>query len=156
DADLEYHPEDVPAVVAALADSPCVYGSRFLTGGANGDVMPLVRRFGNGLVTTLFNVLFGQDLTDLYTGLRGVRRDALPARLACDGFELVLELAARVAQTGAVIREVPVAYTVRTRGQSKMQHVPEFLRFARRLVQLRLSTVLSQGASRSGPSPSAL
>ncbi len=78
DADLEYRPEDIPAVVTALDDFEAVYGSRF-----QGRRLPLAgmsatRRFGNRVVTRLFDALFGQDLSDLYTGLRGFRRAALP------------------------------------------------------------------------------
>jgi glycosyltransferase involved in cell wall biosynthesis len=140
DADLEYHPEDVPRLLEALTESPAVYGSRFLLKPA-GPSMPLARRLGNGLVTRLFNGLFHQQLTDLYTGLRAVRRDRLPLEgLSSPGFELVLELAARLAQAGARIAEVPVGYTPRSQGRSKMRHIPEFVKFARRLVELRLTT----------------
>jgi glycosyltransferase involved in cell wall biosynthesis len=139
DADLEYHPEDVPKLLAVLGRSPAVYGSRFLEK-PRGHVMPLARRVGNGVVTGLFNALFHQRLTDLYTGLRAVRRDRLPlSDLASPGFELVLELAARLAQAGVAIAEVPIAYTPRSQGRSKMRHIPEFLKFARRLVELRLT-----------------
>jgi glycosyltransferase involved in cell wall biosynthesis len=140
DADLEYHPEDVPKLLAALSRSPAVYGSRFLQKPA-GPLMPLARRVGNTVVTRLFNALFHQELTDLYTGLRAVRRDRLPlADLASAGFELVLELAARLAQAGVTIAEVPIGYTPRSQGRSKMRHIPEFVKFARRLVELRLTT----------------
>jgi glycosyltransferase involved in cell wall biosynthesis len=139
DADLEYHPEDVPAIVAALAAAPAVYGSRLLEGAEGLRTMPWTRRTGNRVVTLLFNLLFGQRLTDLYTGIRGVRRDALDwSSLGCDGFELVLEIAARLARGGATIAEVPVRYTPRTAGVSKMNHVRELLRFAIRLLRLRL------------------
>jgi glycosyltransferase involved in cell wall biosynthesis len=139
DADLEYWPEDVPAIVRALDAAPAVYGSRFLAPSHDAAAMPVFRRVGNRCVTTLFNVLFHQRLTDLYTGIRGVRRDAIPAGLSCDGFELVLELAARLAQRGARIAEVPAGYTPRSTGHSKMRHLPELLRFMRRLVALRTS-----------------
>ena len=139
DADLEYHPEDVPKLLAALSKSPAVYGSRFLEKPA-GPVMPLARRLGNGVVTGLFNALFHQELTDLYTGLRAVRRDRIPLPdLRSPGFELVLELAARLAQAGVAIAEVPVGYTPRSQGRSKMRHIPEFVKFARHLVELRLA-----------------
>jgi glycosyltransferase involved in cell wall biosynthesis len=139
DADLEYLPEDVPAIVNALDFAPAVYGSRFLGRGASDCPMPVVRKVGNQVVTTLFNVLFHQRLTDLYTGLRGVQRRALPeGGLTRQGFDLVLELAARLAVEGERIAEVPVRYEPRTKGESKMRHVPEFLKFARLLVELRL------------------
>ncbi len=138
DADLEYQPEDVPAVVAALATSPVVHGSRFL-GPDAARAMRGTRRLGNGLVTALFNVLFGQRLTDLYTGVRGYRRADVPLdRLTRDGFEFVLEASARFALAGVRIVEVPVRYVVRTTGRSKMRHVREFAKFAWCLTILRV------------------
>jgi len=139
DADLEYQPEDLPAMVAALVTAPAVHGSRFLGGGA-GAHLGVVRRFGNAAVTRLFNALFRQHLTDLYTGVRAFERSAVPlARLRYDGFEFVLELSARLAQAGVRIAEVPVRYQPRTTGRSKMRHVREFVKFAWYLMALRLS-----------------
>ena len=142
DADLEYFPEDIPALLDALATVPAVYGSRFLRGARAESLMPLTRRFGNALVSAVFNTLFHQRLTDLYTGIRAVRRNALPeSGLQAAGFEFVLELAARLADAGMQIGEVPVRYRVRTQGLSKMRHVPEFLKFVRRLVILKLDSL---------------
>ncbi len=135
DADLEYRPEDLPALVEALADAEAVYGSRFL--GADGREMEWHRSFGNRLVTTLFNGLFGQRLTDLYTGIRGFRRSALAEPLARPGFEYVLEAAASLARRGVAIREVPVGYDPRRTGRSKMRHLPELAKFAYWLLRFR-------------------
>ena len=147
DADLEYFPEDIPLLADALEEAPAVYGSRFLAETA--PRMAPTRRFGNALVSAVFSTLFHQRLTDLYTGLRAVRRNALPeSALHAEGFEFVLELAARLAENGAQIAEVPVQYRERTQGTSKMRHIPEFLRFVRRLVLLKLA-----GTSRSRPPP---
>jgi glycosyltransferase involved in cell wall biosynthesis len=140
DADLEYQPEDVPAVLRALDTSAAVYGSRFLGARGGSPAVPLLRVLGNRLVTGVFNLLFRQRLTDLYTGLRGVRRSAVEfGALTSPGFEMVLELSARLAQSGVQIAEVPVQYVPRSRGRSKMRHVREFLKFAYRIVVLRLT-----------------
>lgn len=139
DADLEYFPEDVPALVERLGTADAVIGSRFLAGDEAPPAMQWYRSLGNGLVTTLFNVLFRHDLTDLYTGIRGFRRGALPLdELESGGFEFVLEISARLAHAGVRIAEVPARYLPRRTGSSKMKHLPEFVRFARRLVGLRL------------------
>ncbi len=137
DADLEYHPEDIPALVEALERHRAVYGSRWRKTPA--PLVPWLRRLGNRLVSGLFNRLFRQEVSDLYTGIRAVRRSALPPRLNRAGFEYVLELAAALARSGVPIGEVPVGYTPRTQGQSKMRHVPEFLKFAWCLVRFRMS-----------------
>jgi glycosyltransferase involved in cell wall biosynthesis len=140
DADLEYRPEDVPAIIEALGAGEAVYGSRFLNATTQGIAMEWHRSLGNRVVTALFNLLFRQRLTDLYTGIRGFRRDALePLPLQRPGFEFVLEVAARLARRGVRIREVPVGYDPRRTGRSKMRHLPELAKFAYWLVRFRFS-----------------
>ena len=100
--------------------------------------MQWYRALGNLVVTTLFNLLFRRKLTDLYTGIRAFRRDALALdALESPGFEFVLEISVRLVQNGAAIVEVPARYAPRSTGASKMRHIPELLRFTRRLLALR-------------------
>jgi len=128
DVDLEYPPEAIPTMLDELRERPAVYASRFLAA-APAD-MPWSRRFGNRLVTTLFNVLFQQHTSDLYTGMKALRRDAFDlSTLRRPGFEHVIELAALIAGSGIEIHDIPVVYTPRRRGRSKMRHVPEALKF---------------------------
>lgn len=128
DVDMEYPPEALPALLEALEHNPCVYASRFLTSAPAG--MPLLRRIGNRIVTGLFNLLFDQSTTDLYTGMKALRRDAFALEaLRRRGFEHVIELSVLVAQAGRQIHDVPIVYTPRSRGVSKMRHVPEALKF---------------------------
>ena len=139
DGDLEYLPEDVPRLLRALDTAPAVYGSRFLGTHADRQSASAFRSLGNRIVTEVFNLLFGQHLTDLYTGLRAVRRSALPAGgLHSPGFEVVLELAALLARAGIAIHEVPVGYVPRRTGRSKMRHARETLKFVYHVARLRL------------------
>lgn len=128
DADLEYPPEAIPDMVRALDQHAAVYGSRFLAA-RKPDMAPL-RRFGNRLISAVFNRLYGQRTTDFYTGMKGLRRDAF-SRLALEreGFEHVVELGAQLTRLGFKIHEVPVEYSPRSRGVSKMRHLPETLKY---------------------------
>jgi glycosyltransferase involved in cell wall biosynthesis len=126
DADLEYPPEAIPEVLEALRHHSVVYCSRFLGGRPE---MPLLRRFGNRLATGLYNLLFRQRITDFYTGMKGLRREALPfSTLRKQGFEHGAELGAMISLAGEKIHEVPVQYTPRARGRSKMRHLPDGLK----------------------------
>jgi glycosyltransferase involved in cell wall biosynthesis len=137
DADLEYPPEAIPELLAALKHHSVVYASRFLGGRPGG--MPLFRRAGNRAISGIFNLLFGQRTTDLYTGMKGIRRDALRGiELQQNGFEHVLELSARLAVAGHRIHEIPVTYTPRAVGVSKMQHIPETLKYLWLVARYRL------------------
>ncbi len=124
DADLEYPPEAIPALLGGLDRAAAIYASRFL--GAAPPAMSRLRRAGNGLVTGLYNRLFGQRITDLYTGLKGLRRAALPLdRLTRSGFEHAAEIAAVIAGAGHHIEEIAVDYAPRRRGRAKMRHLRE-------------------------------
>jgi hypothetical protein len=87
----------------------------------------------------LYNLLYGQRVTDLYTGMKGFRRDAFPTRaLTRDGFEHGAELAALIAFCGHRIHEIPVQYHPRRQGASKMRHIPEALKLGFYVVAYRL------------------
>lgn len=127
DADCEYPPEAIPRLLRGLEQSPMVYASRFLDGGRID--MSRTRAWGNRALTALFNLVYGQRLTDLYTGMKGLRRSAFQGlSFRRSGFEHVVELAAKVSRRGHKIGEVPVAYTPRQTGRSKMRHIPELLK----------------------------
>ena len=136
DADCEFPPEAIPSLVAALDRHPVVYGSRFK--GARPPAMPLLRRIGNGAISQLYNLLFRQNLTDLYTGFKAMHRQAVAdLHLSRKGFEHVLELGVRLAQAGIKIHEVPIEYQLRHTGSSKMNHVAETAKFITLLLKYR-------------------
>ena len=137
DADLEYPPEAIPTLLAALEQSPVVYASRFR--GAHPPAMPWARRVGNRLMTGFFNLLFGQRLTDFATGMKAMRRQAVPLeRLRQNGWEHGAEIAALIALSGHQIAEIAVDYAPRQSGSSKMRHLREAVRVVYFLVRYRL------------------
>ncbi len=150
DADCEYPPEEIPALIAALKQYPIVYGSRFK--GHAQPQMGWVRRVGNQAITRLFNLLFGQHLTDLYTGFKALRKSAIAdLPLKRRGFEHVLELASRLAQRGIAIHEIPVIYAPRSSGKSKMNHITETVKLLTLLLKYRLERGPSSGNTLSSP-----
>jgi hypothetical protein len=78
----------------------------------------------------VFNLLFHQCTTDFYTGMKALRREAIDRlSLRQDGVEHVVEMGVQLARAGFRIHEIPVAYMPRSRGVSKMRHLPEILRY---------------------------
>lgn len=137
DADCEYPPEAIPQLLSALDQAPAVYASRFL-GGRSLDMAPL-RRGGNQLLTAIFNLLYGQRLTDLYTGMKALRRDSYQGlAFRHSGFEHVVELAAGLSLRGHRIAEVAVEYAPRQTGRSKMRHLPEVIKALAVMLRLRV------------------
>lgn len=136
DADCEYPPECIPQLLAALQQHDVVYASRFLgrtslgRSAARDANMPWLKLFGNRVISGAFNVLFGQSVTDLYTGCKALtRRSVENIHLQQTGFEHVLELAARQAARGYHIAEIAVDFQARQAGQSKMKHLSETAKY---------------------------
>jgi glycosyltransferase involved in cell wall biosynthesis len=128
DADCEYPPEALPEIIAKLEHADVVYTSRFLEG--RNRFMPFTKRLGNQLLTNFFNLLFGQSLTDLYTGCKGFNRSALAGiTLQRKGFEHVLELAVKLAKKKIAIKEVAIDFSPRSTGEAKMKHLSETLKY---------------------------
>ena len=120
DADLEYDPADLPALLRPIVDgrADAVFGSRFLGGPHR--VLYFWHRLGNGVLTLLSNMLTDLNLTDMETCYKAVKRDlmqSLPLRSTRFGIEP--ELTARLAQAGARIYEVPISYSGRTYEEGK-------------------------------------
>lgn len=128
DADCEYPPEVIPELIARLDTDDVVYMSRFLD--SRNHFMPLTKRLGNQLITSIFNLLFKQKLTDLYTGSKAFNRSALQGiTLERKGYEHVLELGVKLAVKKIPISEIAVDFTPRHTGEAKMQHLSETIKY---------------------------
>ena len=128
DADCEYPPEALPDLATRLDQVEVVYASRFLE--ANNDSMPRLKKYGNQLISALFNRLFQQQVTDLYTGCKGFKRSALEGiTLERKGFEHVLELAVKFSRKNIQIHEISVDFTPRHTGEAKMKHFSETAKY---------------------------
>lgn len=140
DADGEYPPEAIPALLNALQQHAVVYASRLLhKPSARAAGMPAFKWWGNRCISGLFNQLFGQRTTDLYTGCKALRRDCLAGLvLERNGFEQVLELAVQLSLRGIRIAEIPVDFQPRAAGESKMSHLTETLKYLFWLLRYRL------------------
>ncbi len=79
------------------------------------------------------------------------REDAEALRgleLRRDGFEHVVELGAALARRGHRIAEIPIEYTPRQRGRSKMRHLPEMGKFLALVLAYRLGFGARAGGRR--------
>jgi len=120
DADLEYDPTDLPALLRPIADgrADAVFGSRFQGGPHR--VLYFWHSVGNRVLTLLSNMFTDLNLTDMETCYKLVRADLmkrLPLRSNRFGFEV--EITARLAQAGARIWELPISYSGRTYAEGK-------------------------------------
>ncbi len=120
DADLEYDPLDLPALLAPIADgkADAVYGSRFQGGPHR--VLYFWHAVGNRFLTLLSNMFTNLNLTDMETCYKVVRADLLKrVPLTSNRFGFEVEITARLSQAGARIWELPISYSGRTYAEGK-------------------------------------
>lgn len=124
DVDGQHDPAVIPQLLARLDDGAGVaIGSRYVVGGSTPN-WPLHRRllskWGNAYATWLL----GLELHDATAGFRAYRADVLEGidfrDTIANGYAFQMEVAYRLAAWGGRIDEVPIAFTDRIRGQSKM------------------------------------
>ena len=121
DADMEYDPADVPALIdpieRGLAD--VVYGSR-LAGGRPQRAYLFWHLVGNRFLSLVTNVLYNTTLSDMETGYKAFRADALRSlHLTRDDFGIEPEITGEVCNRGLRVYEVPIAYYGRTYAEGK-------------------------------------
>ena len=123
DADLSHDPADVPRLLHALRGADLVIGSRYVPGGGMVN-WPWHRlalsRGGNKYVRTCT----GLPVEDATSGFRAFRRPVLEAlaldTVASDGYSFQLEMALRTWRLGFRVVELPITFTERTEGASKI------------------------------------
>jgi glycosyltransferase involved in cell wall biosynthesis len=111
DADLEYSPDDYPALLAPIlaGHADVVYGSRFLGGPHR--VLFFWHSVANGLLTLLSNMLSDLNLTDMESGFKVFRTSVLKGvNLQSDRFGFEPEITAKISRQGCRIYEVPISY----------------------------------------------
>jgi dolichol-phosphate mannosyltransferase len=123
DADFSHDPAHLPALLAAADAADLVIGSRYVPGGGIrnwGFVRRVVSR-GGGLYARR---VLGLDIQDLTGGFKCINRRVLEAidleSVRADGYGFQIEVTYRAIQHGFTVREVPIVFTDRTAGQSKM------------------------------------
>jgi dolichol-phosphate mannosyltransferase len=115
DADMEYDPQDLPALVhkweeayQAGKEKVVIYGCRDLS------PQKFTTRWGNRFLTLVTNILFGcriHDMETCYKLMPGIVARALP--MEGHRFEIEPEMTSCILQAGYSIEEVPISYKPR-------------------------------------------
>lgn len=148
DADLEYHPEQLPLLLrkAQSDGAVAVLGSRVLGGCTK--YIYYHAFLGVRLLTAVTNLLYGSRLTDVATAIKMVRSDALKSLyLAGNDFELDFELVDKLLLAGHTVHEVALKYQPRSYSQGKKIRALDGVRALMVIVRDRLgwSPVFRQG-----------
>lgn len=121
DADMEYDPADVPALIEPIerGSADVVFGSR-LSGGRPQRAYLFWHLVGNRFLSLLTNVLFNTTISDMETGYKAFRIDVLRSLdLRQDDFAIEPEITGKICKRKLRVYQLPIAYYGRTYAEGK-------------------------------------
>lgn len=123
DADFSHDPDDIPRMIEAAKDADCVLGSRYI-GGIRIINWPLNRLMLSKSAAKYVQLVTGMPFADPTGGFKCFRRHALQAialdEVRSNGYSFQIEMTHRLWRQGMKIVEVPIIFTERREGRSKM------------------------------------
>ncbi|GAB1640484.1 polyprenol monophosphomannose synthase [Krasilnikovia sp. MM14-A1259] len=123
DADGSHAPEELPKLLDALRDHDAVLGTRYIPGGSVHN-WPLHRLLLSRGGNIYIKMALGMPFRDATGGYRAYRMPVLDridvGTVASQGYSFQVELAWRTFRHGFRMTEVPITFTERERGKSKM------------------------------------
>ncbi len=123
DADLSHDPSAIPDFLTLIKSTDLVLGSRYVEGGAivNWELTRrLVSKWGNVYARTILQLPY-RDLTGGYKCWRRTVLEKIDLdSLSSVGYNFQIETTYRAHQAGYAITEIPISFTERKHGKSKM------------------------------------
>lgn len=138
DADLNHHPEEIRELLDATKNADVVVGSRRRSRGMVGE-LPFIKRMISGGTNWMIRKAFRIPSSDVTSGFRvysaaGIR--SIRGELTSKNFEIAAELLIRARKKGLKITEVPITFTPRPRGTSKLSFLRTGIGYAKLLVKI--------------------
>jgi dolichol-phosphate mannosyltransferase len=122
DCDFSHDPQDVPRLIAAAADADLVLGSRYVEGGGVGNWGLVRQLISRG--ASLYTRALLMPVRDATGGFKCFRREVLEQldldAISARGYMFQIETTYRARRAGFRVREIPIRFTDRRVGQSKM------------------------------------
>ena len=123
DGDFSHDPDEIPAFLAAAENADCVLGTRY-KGGIRVINWPLSRLMLSRGAGIYVQTITGMPFSDPTGGYKCFRSRALEAfrldEIKSNGYSFQIELTHRLWRQGMRIEEVPIVFTDRIKGRSKM------------------------------------
>ena len=124
DADGSHAPEQLHLLLEEIdKGADLVIGSRYVEGGETVN-WPASREYLSRLGNIYISMALGAGLSDMTAGYRAFRRDLLESidfdELSDAGYIFQVDLAFRAVKDGFDVREVPITFTEREYGESKL------------------------------------
>jgi dolichol-phosphate mannosyltransferase len=123
DCDFSHDPADLPRLVEAAERAGIGLGSRYVRGGGTRNWGVLRRAVSRG-GSLYARAILGIPVRDTTSGFKVYRRDVLeaidPERIESKGYAFQVETVFRALRAGFGVEEVPILFTDREEGGSKM------------------------------------
>ena len=123
DADFSHHPEDLPRMLEKMDGYDLIIGSRYLTG-VNVTNWPLARLMLSVFANSYTRAITGMPIHDCTSGFKCFHRRVLQAipleKIVSNGYAFQIELHYKAWRKGFRILEIPIVFTERLSGRSKM------------------------------------
>lgn len=124
DCDFSHDPKDIPRMLAAVADADVVVGSRYVKGGRCVG-WPFRRWFVSFFGGRFIRFVLGVPVQDPTGGFKCFTRAALErlgdfSAIRSFGYSFQMEMNWRMAQMGLRLKEIPITFTERRAGTSKI------------------------------------
>ena len=125
DADLSHNPDDLPRLIEAIETDQCdlAIGSRYIHGVRVVDwpLGRLILSYGAGWYTRIVTRLPVRDVTAGFVAYhRRVLESVNLGAVRSNGYSFQVEMKYRAWKKGFRLSEIPIVFTERTEGQSKM------------------------------------
>lgn len=124
DADFSHAPTDLNRFLETAEEADLVLGSRYQNhriSVVNWDLRRLILSYGANVYT---RIVTGLPISDATGGFKCFRREALQAlnldKMKSDGYCFQIETTFKIWKKGLRVKEIPIVFTDRTRGTSKM------------------------------------
>ena len=123
DGDFSHNPDDIPMFLEAAKEADLVLGSRYLNG-IRIINWPLSRLVLSKTAAKYVQIITGMPFSDPTGGYKCFRRRALEAidldAVRSNGYSFQIEMTHRLWRRGKKVVEVPIIFTDRFQGHSKM------------------------------------
>ncbi|MEI6092563.1 MAG: polyprenol monophosphomannose synthase [bacterium] len=123
DADLSHRIEDLKNFDEAIDSADLIVGSRYIEGG---QIMnwPFIRRFISKGGSLYAKAILGCSINDLTGGFNRTKTEVLTdidfEEIRSNGYSFQIELKYRALKNGYILKEVPITFSDRTLGKTKM------------------------------------
>lgn len=123
DADYSHDPKDIPSFLEAIKEADLVLGSRYING-VRVLNWPMKRLMLSYYASVYTRIITGLPVRDTTGGFKCFRIEVLKAidldKVKSNGYSFQIEMTYKAFKKNFRIKEIPIVFTDRAKGQSKM------------------------------------